>query len=200
MTSWQGNEAPGANVIFGLIRVLTGASLSCHARHPPATREPLTPGEILYTEIPYFPLEKTARYTRLPRPAAIKQVQQRSTATRLWLGRLAMTLIDASPALIPGIDHSASSLHPGGLAALAAFWPHCSAQRCGLLLISEQSFGRSTVRWAGTGPICRSLRIKWSRATRDDRLYQVWSQIGRVDYKMGRPRAVPDRPGDKPRR
>ena len=36
-------------------------------------REPLTPGEILYTEIPYFPLEKTARYTRLPRPAAIKR-------------------------------------------------------------------------------------------------------------------------------
>ena len=62
-----------------------------------------------------------------------------------------MTLIDASPALIPGIDHSASSLHAGGLTALAAFWPHKDAQRCCLLRTREYRLGRSAEEWAGSG-------------------------------------------------
>src|ERR1022692_3314080 len=46
------------------------------------------------------------------------------------------------------------------LAALAAFWPHKYAQRRRLLRISEQYFGRSMGKWAGTGPAHRSLRIR----------------------------------------
>jgi hypothetical protein len=53
------------------------------------------------------------------------------------------------PAAHPDLA-SACSLHPGGLAGLAAFWPPEDAQRCLLLRTNEHCFGSSAAERAGS--------------------------------------------------
>lgn len=87
----------------------------------------------------------------LHRVEALKTLTTMLTTTESDMARSQRMASEAASQVSDGAPQSGRILQPGGLTALAAFWPHQDAQRCRLLRSSEYRLGSSAEEWAGSG-------------------------------------------------